>query len=678
MITASIVEMLTLPPAGVGPTAVVQTSDQPTQTFGESLRAAAKVFSGTDSANDGSSKTARRQKSASADANAVPAAPSPKQLVVGQQSSWINPIIIPTQLPLGVAIASLDVRTVAASQTTGDAAAVAFSEIESKSAQPGVVQSEIDLLPTSRLSGAKTQSTKASVVPVSQAADNLSHASASTVPASHDDAVASALQNATNLQSAVTNVVVPDLFSSAVPNAGANVAADTDPSAVPSAGHSSVVNKGQDWIQNVVLNGIPNVLLSADPVAVLHAAANPSADIVADPSANLVANVSAGLVANAVPNAFPGAVHAAVAKALQNPLPNAVLNVIANSAGPVALMHAAVSASAKQNVAPAATPISTGQVIPPVSAPDQSVFVTGLSVPAATANQLVALVQPGGELLVTVATGISNPGSAATAKLSATDATNTKDAIRDTTNNATGLNPAPPSASGQAGSQGTPQSGDQSQGENSAQGQNAAPVQMNFASHPGVAIDHTQSAGIISPLQTAPTLAGSAGHSAKTPDAAPTVATVVPQPLPVINTAKLIQTMGQSEMRVGMRSNEFGNISINTSVSRDLISAQISLDHGDLARTLAAHLPEMQATLGNNQALDVRIDINGQGAGQGQGTSAGMSNGSGDGSRDDRQLRGSEPTTRSIEGLAEGQLSSAASTVTTVDRVRDARLDIRV
>ena len=114
----------------------------------------------------------------------------------------------------------------------------------------------------------------------------------------------------------------------------------------------------------------------------------------------------------------------------------------------------------------------------------------------------------------------------------------------------------------------------------------------------------------------------------------------MPQALPAINTAKLIQSMGQSEMRVGMRSNDFGNISISTSATRDLISAQISLDHGELARTLAAHLPEMQARLGGNQAMDVRIDMNGQRAEQSAGTSAGMSNGSADQSRGDRQQNG--------------------------------------
>jgi hypothetical protein len=151
----------------------------------------------------------------------------------------------------------------------------------------------------------------------------------------------------------------------------------------------------------------------------------------------------------------------------------------------------------------------------------------------------------------------------------------------------------------------------------------------------------------------------------------------VPQALPVINTAKLIQSMGQSEMRVGMRSTEFGNISISTSSTRDLISAQISLDHGELARTLTAHLPEMQARLGGNQPMDVRIEMNGASAGQ-TGTTGGMYNGSSDQSRGGRQQAGNADSSSSGNRFTGQQLSPAVSAMATSDRGVNARLDIRV
>ena len=80
----------------------------------------------------------------------------------------------------------------------------------------------------------------------------------------------------------------------------------------------------------------------------------------------------------------------------------------------------------------------------------------------------------------------------------------------------------------------------------------------------------------------------------------------------VVNSAKLLQSIGQSEMRVGMRTADFGDISIRTSSTRDSISAQISLGHDDLAKTLTAHMPEMQTRLASGEVVDVHIQNNAQ------------------------------------------------------------------
>jgi hypothetical protein len=76
-----------------------------------------------------------------------------------------------------------------------------------------------------------------------------------------------------------------------------------------------------------------------------------------------------------------------------------------------------------------------------------------------------------------------------------------------------------------------------------------------------------------------------------------------------INTAKVIQSMGETEMHVGMRSAEFGEISIRTAVSQQQMLAQISVDHSDLGSTIAAHLPAMQAKLGNEYGLHASVEV---------------------------------------------------------------------
>jgi hypothetical protein len=83
---------------------------------------------------------------------------------------------------------------------------------------------------------------------------------------------------------------------------------------------------------------------------------------------------------------------------------------------------------------------------------------------------------------------------------------------------------------------------------------------------------------------------------------------------PGINTARLIQSMGETEMRVGMRSSEFGDISIRTSVSQQQMVAQISVDHGDLGTAISAHIPSIQEKLGNEYGLHASIQLNQGGA----------------------------------------------------------------
>ncbi len=57
-----------------------------------------------------------------------------------------------------------------------------------------------------------------------------------------------------------------------------------------------------------------------------------------------------------------------------------------------------------------------------------------------------------------------------------------------------------------------------------------------------------------------------------------------------INTARVIQSMSETEMRVGMHSSEFGEISIRTTVSQQQMLTQISLDHSELSQAISAHV----------------------------------------------------------------------------------------
>jgi hypothetical protein len=349
----------------------------------------------------------------------------------------------------------------------------------------------------------------------------------------------------------------------------------------------------------------------------------------------------------------------------------------------VPVAHGGVNGSTKEDAVQKSSAVSANQANPPTPPPTPDGLATPQSAAAVTTEQLTALIQPDSPLLVTPPAHILNMSPAVQEKLSDGTVVDRKDGAGHSIDEVTGLEqrgqvdslPAP----SHPVSQDSSPSGDQSQGSASQEGQNASTAQLKVPSHTIAAVDHTQDPGTAVFSQSAPALAGASDHSAKTPQTTAPSPIVVPQAVPVINTAKLIQSMGQSEMRVGLRSTDFGNISISTSATRDLISAQISLDHGELARTLATHLPEMQAKFGGNQTMSVRIDMNGQQpTGQSTGTSAGMSNGSADQSRGDHQQRGSGIPRQSGDVFA-GQLNSIPATVLpSAENRLNVRLDIRV
>jgi hypothetical protein len=683
-----IVKMLDVSPVATQAASLAQVSDRSPQTFNESLLAASKASSSMGAANQGGTGTGCRHKPVSQDSKLLPSvrafqsAAPPQKIVqervrVAPQPSSVHPAVIPMQLPLGEPGRSASASTVAGGQPMRDVLAAKFLPMESKPAQQVLTKS--DSVPSSHAPKENDSKQAASVLPevphVLQTTTNPSNALGNEVL----NTVSSTLPTPPNTNASVfanalpgvppdaVHTQVPSAVSNPVPSPATNVASsvieerlpDAIPSTAPTAVPGALPTAVRNQASPVLLNTISDASSDAAPAPVLHDAANPSAKGDAAPKSSSVPTSQTN-----PPAARP------------DPIPDASSNT---APGPV--LHDAVHPSAKGDVAPKLSSVSTSQTNPPVVIPDPSGLATGLSVPGATADQLVALIQPGGGLLVAAQASPSSVSPAAVAKPSVIAVADDKDGANNAINDVTGskqhAQAAPELTASPTGSQGTAQSGDQSQSD-ASQGQSADPAQVNFANHIIAAVDHGQNAGVAAPSQTAPTPSGVTGHTAKTADIAAPATVALPQAVPVINTAKLIQTMGQSEMRVGMRSNDFGNISISTSATRDLISAQISLDHGELARTLAAHLPEMQARLGGNQAMDVRIDMNGQAMGQGAGNSPGMSNGSPDQSRGDRQQKGGATSSQSTDGFAGRGSSIAAAGLPSGDGRIDARLDIRV
>ena len=147
--------------------------------------------------------------------------------------------------------------------------------------------------------------------------------------------------------------------------------------------------------------------------------------------------------------------------------------------------------------------------------------------------------------------------------------------------------------------------------------------------------------------------------------------------LPAVNTARVLQSVGQAEMRVGMHSPEFGAISISTSLSPQGIAARISLDHLGLGSALEAHLPAIQEKLGAAYGLPSRVEIRDTGAQFGGGTASQDGTGTGQSSRGNTPYpRGGPPAVAILSapagapGIAEAHSAGSPGATT-------ARLSVR-
>ena len=81
------------------------------------------------------------------------------------------------------------------------------------------------------------------------------------------------------------------------------------------------------------------------------------------------------------------------------------------------------------------------------------------------------------------------------------------------------------------------------------------------------------------------------------------------EPSPALNSVQVLSRISGTEMRVGVRSEDFGSVSVAASLSPGSMVAQISLDHGALSRALAAHLPGMEEKLGTALGVNARVEL---------------------------------------------------------------------
>lgn len=79
---------------------------------------------------------------------------------------------------------------------------------------------------------------------------------------------------------------------------------------------------------------------------------------------------------------------------------------------------------------------------------------------------------------------------------------------------------------------------------------------------------------------------------------------VAASPASQIHSAKLVQSIGEAELRLGVRAGEFGSVDIRTLMVRNQFTAEISVERGELGRIMAAELPNLQ-----NRLTEQRVPV---------------------------------------------------------------------
>jgi epidermal growth factor receptor substrate 15 len=128
-------------------------------------------------------------------------------------------------------------------------------------------------------------------------------------------------------------------------------------------------------------------------------------------------------------------------------------------------------------------------------------------------------------------------------------------------------------------------------------------------------------------------------------------------PLGTIHSAKLVAQAAQSELRVGFHAGEFGNVDIRTSMVRSQLTAEISVEHGELRNLLAVELPHLETKLAAHPFTATNIALNSHtGGGSSNSKQAYQQNAQGSQSTASKSVE--QQSAPGLTAVAESQLST--------------------
>lgn len=86
------------------------------------------------------------------------------------------------------------------------------------------------------------------------------------------------------------------------------------------------------------------------------------------------------------------------------------------------------------------------------------------------------------------------------------------------------------------------------------------------------------------------------------------------RPASLVHSTALLDQIGRSELKVGMRAGEFGNVEIRTQMHDQQLKAEISVEHRDLGHILSSDLPALQQKLQQSDISLASLTVRNQSA----------------------------------------------------------------
>ena len=78
----------------------------------------------------------------------------------------------------------------------------------------------------------------------------------------------------------------------------------------------------------------------------------------------------------------------------------------------------------------------------------------------------------------------------------------------------------------------------------------------------------------------------------------------------MVQNARLLERMGQTEMRVGVDTASFGNVELHATVNLDQVGARIATSHPELDAAMMAEMPSLQRAMEQHHLRLDSLDLN--------------------------------------------------------------------